>query len=104
RVSQAEPVEQLTRAPAAPGRRESLDPAREHEVLTAGGHGVVAGFLGDESDTAPDAARRRGDLGTGDRGRARVRASQGGEDLHGGRLARPVGSEQAEDGAPLDGE
>jgi hypothetical protein len=71
-------------------------PPLKFEVVTAGGHRVQRGTLGDDTDLAPHPAGVPQHVVAGDRGLPRVRPGQRGQDLDGGGLAGPVRPEQAE--------
>ena len=82
------------------GEVASVQPALEDEVLPAGGQVVGAAQLAHVADPGPDLLRLAGHVETGHRGRAGVDGEQGRHHPQGGRLARPVGTEEPEDLAP----
>ncbi len=103
-VGQVEPGQQLVRPAAQLPAAQALDAPGQQQVLPAGGGRVGPGPLGDHAD----GAAHRGGLGAhvqaGHAGRPGIGLRQRGQDLDGGGFARPVGAEQAEDRALLDGE
>ena len=101
-IGQAEPLEQLARPlsgrPAAQVRQ-----APDHaQVLPAGQVLVDRGVLPGQTDEAAHGVGVRADVVPQDGGRARVGFEDGRQDPHDGRLAGPVGAEQAEHGPRLD--
>ena len=75
-----------------------------HQVAPGGGLTVGAAALRHEADALPHSAGVAPEVHPGDRGVAAVRADQRGQHPEGGRLAGPVGTEEAEDLAALHGE
>ena len=102
RVGEAEALERLGRPLAQRGAGDPVELALDDEVLAAGRVHVDAVLLADDADRVADAHGLGEHVVAGDAGAARVGGGEGGEDADGRGLARPVGAEQAEDGARLD--
>ena len=77
----------------------SVDLALEADVLTGGGLAVDGRLLGDDPDRAAHGVGFAGHVVAADPRLPGVGRGEGGEDLHGRRLAGAVGAEQAEDGS-----
>ena len=90
------------RRPLAP--RHAVAGGVELEVLGGGQPVVDAEEVGHVADQVADLARILGDRDAGHGGVAGVGRAQRGQDPDGGRLARPVGTDEAEDLALGDGE
>ena len=99
RVGEVEALEQLARAVAGLRATHPVQPPDHVEVLEAREVLVDRGVLAREADACLDALGVARDVDPGDLGGAAVGLEQGREDAHGGGLARPVGAEQAQDGA-----
>lgn len=99
RVGEIEAVQKLIGAALDRGAPHPVEPALQHQVLPAGGDGVGARLLSDDTYRAPDPVGVAQDVVSGDRRGSGVRAGEGGEDLHGGGLPGAVGAEESEDRA-----
>ena len=98
-----EALEQLVGARGARRALEQpLQAAEQHEVLAAGEALVERRLLAGERDLLAHGAGLADDVVAADQRAARVGGEQRGEDADGGRLARAVVAEQAEDRARLD--
>ena len=89
-------LEQLLGALGGAARRELEQPALEHEQLTAGLSRIEPGLLEGDADLAPGPIRIGRHVDPGDAGGPRRDRHQRGQHLHRGRLAGPVGPEEAE--------
>jgi hypothetical protein len=95
---QAEHVEQLV-GPGPDGPLGQVgEPADQPEVLAAGQVLVDRGVLSGQADRLAHGLGIAGHVDAEHLGTAAVGPQDGGEDAHGGRLARAVGPEQAEHG------
>ena len=97
-IRQSESLEQLSRTNPSFGTAEAIQPPDHVEVLEAGEVLINCGELPGEPDTPADFARRLQHIGTSHSGRPGIRPDQRGQDRDGRRLARPVGTEQGENG------
>jgi hypothetical protein len=102
-LAQAEALEQCVDPLLQRAAAQAIDLALQAQVLAPGGLTVYPGLLRDHADQAAHGVGVAHHVVAGDRGRARVGQRKGGEDLHRRRLAGPVGPEQAEHRAGLDG-
>ena len=96
-IGEVEPLEELVAAPAGLGPGQAVQATDHLEVQATAHEPVDGGLLGGDADPAADVGRLRGDVEAGDRRRPLRRLRQRGQDPDGGRLARPVVTEQAED-------
>ena len=104
RLVELEPLEDLQPPPARLRLVEVVEAPDELEVLEPRERLVDRRVLAGEPDRPANRALVGDDVVTGDRGAAPVGAQKGGDDPHGGRLARAVRAEQSEDGPALDRE
>src|SRR5262249_46372708 len=102
-VAEVEPVEQLGRPGDGGGPTQATELADHHQVLPPGERDVDGGVLRGDADVAAHVGRLAHDVEAGDGGAPLVGTGQRGQDADGGRLPRPVGAEDAEDGAGFDG-
>ena len=103
-VGQLELVEQFGRPGPRRGAAHVGQLADQREVLPTGQQRVQRGVLRGHADVAPHLAGLLHHVEAGDRPPAGVGEGEGGQDPHRRRLARPVGTEQAQDGAGRDRE
>ena len=101
-VGEVEALEQLAGARGGGAAAHAVEAADHHEVLDAGQVLVDGGVLAGEADPGAQRAGVADDVEPGDAGAARVGLEERREDAHGRGLAGPVGTEDAEDGAPRD--
>ena len=102
-VFEPEALQRGADAPAQVGAGDGIELALKREVLASGRLGVEPVALGDDADGMAHAQRVGEHVEPGHARGAAVGPGEGGEDAHGGGLARPVGAQQAEDGARRDG-
>ena len=88
----------------AGARLEVVQVGHQREVLSTGQQLVDGRELTGHADRGADRVGLAPDVVSGDTDRAVICLEQGGEDPHHRRLARPVGSQQREHAALLDGE
>ena len=103
-LNQIELLQQLGGAAARAAPAEVIEPADHVEVLEPGQMLVHRRKLSGQSDLAAHVARSPHHVGAGNQGAAGIRGDQGGQNGHGGGLARPVGAEHAEHRALRHGE
>ena len=103
-LGQAEPVQQRHGAVAGTGPGKPEQPADQDQVLRAGQFLVQRGVLAGQRDELTYLVCPGDHVVPVDPGGAAVRAQQGGQDPHGGGLARPVGAEQPEYGPGTHGQ
>ena len=101
-TDEVEPLEQLIGAASRAGTAEAREPAHHPEVLLPGEQHVDRGVLAGQADGPAYVSRGSHDVVTGDRRAPGVGPGQGRENADGGRLARPVGTEEGEHRAALD--
>ena len=99
-----EQLEQLIDARLERASADTLDPALQRQVFTAGRVAVNARALRHVANRAADRVRLADDVAASDLGMARVRLRQRREHLDGRRLPGSVGAQQAEDLAGADPE
>jgi hypothetical protein len=102
RLAQLEAAQQLGGPPAALSARQVVQVRHEDEVLLGGEQVVHRRELAGDADRGAHALAVAGQVVPGDPGLAGVGRDEGGEDLHGGGLARPVRTEEGEDRALRD--
>src|SRR5690606_11770483 len=90
---------QLADEPPALCGGKAVQVHHQPEVLPAGQQLVHGGELAGDADRGAHRLRVGGDVVTGDADRPGVEADQRGQDVDGGGLAGPVGTEQGEDRA-----
>ena len=98
-VGEVEPLQQLARPGPGGPTLHAVEPADHLEVLGPGQVLVDGGVLAREPDPAAHPVGVSQHVDARHLGAAAVGHQQRGQDPHRGRLARPVGAEQAEDGA-----
>jgi hypothetical protein len=98
-LGQAEPLEQLVRAPPRERPRLVVQAADQLEVGSGAEQAVDRRGLPSEPDARAHRGRVGHDVETVDERRARGGLGEGGEDADGRRLARAVVAEEAEDAA-----
>jgi hypothetical protein len=84
--------------------RQAVQPADHFGVLLAGEVVVDGGGLARQADLGAHGGGVGADVDAADAGGARIWWQQGGQDADEGGLAGAVGTEQAVDAAPLDGQ
>ena len=99
-VAQAEGGQDLVGAPLA--RRHAIEPCLQLQELARGEEGVDVELLGHDPDGRARLARVFVDVVAPDGGLAAGLVDQARQDVDQGRLAGPVGAEQAEQGAARD--
>ena len=102
-IGQLEPLEQLVGAFARGDAGEVVQVGHQRQVLSAGQQLIDRRELTGHADRGADRVGLAPDVVSGDTDRAVIRIEQRGEDPHHRRLARPVGPQQGEHAAPLDG-
>src|SRR5690606_3765697 len=97
-LGQGEAVEQVACGTACLGAARAQEAGDEQQVLPSGQVRVDGGELPGEADDAPDAVGLRPHVETEDAGGSARGSQERGEHPYGGRLARAVGTQQAEHG------
>ena len=96
-LGQADPDQQLIRAPNAVGLRQGLERGLQAQVLAAGQERVEGSLLECRADPRPHLRPFVDNVETGHAGGARGRREQRREHVHSRRLAGAVGAEEAVD-------